>query len=61
MQDLEAEKEDCELKAFARLAQRLKKRFPRMRFLITGDALLCTDRTLGCLRLRRQDTRDRVG
>ena len=43
MQDPETEKEDCELKAFLRLAARLKKRFPRMRFCITGDALFCTE------------------
>jgi len=43
MHDLEAEKEDCELRAFVRLAERIKKRYPRMRFLITGDALFCTD------------------
>ena len=40
------EKEDCELRAFFRLAQRIKERFPRMNFCVVGDALFCTT-TLG--------------
>jgi hypothetical protein len=32
-------KQDCELKAFYRLAQRLKKRFPRLPILLTLDGL----------------------
>jgi len=43
MHDLDAEKEDCEINAFHRLAQRLKQRFPRMRFCVTGDALYCAE------------------
>jgi hypothetical protein len=43
MQDPSSEKEDCELKAFHRLARRLKKRFPRMRFCVTADALYCAE------------------
>jgi len=39
MHDIDKEKEDCELKAFYRLAARLKKRFPRHSFCIVGDAL----------------------
>lgn len=34
-----ADKEDCELHAFLRLSQRLKKAFPRMPFCWVGDAL----------------------
>ena len=41
MHNPETEKEDCELKAFHRLAKRLKKMFPRLRFCIVGDALFC--------------------
>lgn len=41
MHDPLAEKEDCELNAFRRLSQRIKLRFPRMRFCIVGDALFC--------------------
>jgi hypothetical protein len=43
LHDPQTQKEDCELRAFARLAQRLKKRFPRLRFCIIGDALFCTE------------------
>ena len=32
-------KQDCELKAFYRLAQRLKKQFPRLPILLTMDGL----------------------
>ncbi len=32
-------KQDCELKAFARLAQQLKRQFPQTRFCIGGDSL----------------------
>jgi len=39
MQDPQSEKQDCELKAFVRLSQRLKKAFPRMPFCWVGDAL----------------------
>jgi len=42
MHDPRTDKEDCELKAFFRLAPRLKARFPRLRFCIVGDALFCT-------------------
>ncbi len=34
-----AEKEDCELKAFLRLSQRIKQAFPRLPFCWVGDAL----------------------
>jgi hypothetical protein len=35
----ETVKQDCELKAFARLAENLKKEFPQTRFCIGGDSL----------------------
>lgn len=37
----ETEKEDCELKAFARLTQRLKKEFPKLAICLVADALYC--------------------
>ena len=37
----ETEKEDCELKAFPRLAQRLKKEFPKLPICLVADALYC--------------------
>jgi hypothetical protein len=37
--DDEREKQDCELRAFRRLAQRLKTAFPRLYICILGDAL----------------------
>ncbi len=35
----EEEKQDCERKAFARLAKKLKKEYPRLKILLSGDAL----------------------
>ena len=32
-------KQDCEMNAFKRMAKRLKKNFPKLKFIITGDAL----------------------
>jgi hypothetical protein len=37
--DYEKVKQDCELKAFARLAQNLKAQFPQTRFCLGGDSL----------------------
>jgi hypothetical protein len=37
----ETEKEDCELKAFQRLAPRLKKEFPKLAICLVADALYC--------------------
>jgi hypothetical protein len=37
----ETEKEDCELKAFERLAQRLKKEFPKLAICLVADSLYC--------------------
>lgn len=33
------EKQDCETKAFIRMAKRIKKNYPKQKFIITGDAL----------------------
>ncbi len=37
----ETEKEDCELKSFRRLSQRLKTEFPKLPFCLVADALYC--------------------
>ena len=37
----ETEKEDCELKSFLRLSQRLKKEFPKLPICLVADALYC--------------------
>ena len=41
MHDPVADKEDCELKSFARLSVRLKKEFPRLPICLVADALYC--------------------
>lgn len=33
------DKQDCEIKAFKRLAKKIKKEYPRLRIIISGDAL----------------------
>jgi len=38
-EDENVEKQDCELKAFKRMATRIKKEFPRLPIILTGDAL----------------------
>lgn len=38
----EKEKQDCETNAFKRMAIRIKKNYPKMKFIITGDALYAT-------------------
>ena len=40
--DTDREKQDCEYRAFLRLAARLKELFPRQAFCIVGDALYCS-------------------
>lgn len=35
----ENQKQDCEINAFKRMAKRIKKNYPKLRFIITGDAL----------------------
>ena len=32
-------KQDCEIKAFKRLAEKLKKEYPKLKIIISGDAL----------------------
>ena len=44
--DPQATKQDCELKAFYRLAERLKKRFPRVEFCLLLDGLFAGGPTL---------------
>ena len=36
------QKQDCETKAFKRMAKRIKKNYPKLTFIITGDALYAT-------------------
>ena len=38
----EKQKQDCEVNAFKRMAPRIKKEYPKMKFIITGDALYAT-------------------
>ena len=38
----ENEKQDCEVKAFKRMASRIKKNYPKLIFIVTGDALYAT-------------------
>lgn len=38
----ENQKQDCEVNAFKRMAPRIKKNYPKLTFLITGDALYAT-------------------
>lgn len=38
----EKQKQDCEVNAFKRMASRIKKEYPQMKFIITGDALYAT-------------------
>ena len=35
----DVEKQDCEIRAFKRLAEKIKKAYPRLRIIISGDAL----------------------
>lgn len=35
----DVDKQDCELKAFKRLAEKIKKEYPRLRIIVSGDAL----------------------
>ena len=38
----ENDKQDCEVNAFKRMAPRIKKNYPKLKFIITGDALYAT-------------------
>jgi hypothetical protein len=46
--DTERGKLDCELAAFQRLAQRLKKAFPHLRICLIGDALFACEAVFAC-------------
>lgn len=37
------EKQDCEIRAFYRMAERIKKEYPRLPIIISGDALYCVE------------------
>ena len=41
MHNPQTDKEDCELKSFARLSRRLKREFPRLPICLVADALYC--------------------
>jgi hypothetical protein len=49
-QGAEAVKQDCELKAFSRLAPRLKQDFPQTRLVLAGDSLFACGRVLALAR-----------
>lgn len=36
------QKQDCETKAFERMTKRIKKNYPKQKFILTADALYCT-------------------
>ncbi len=38
----ENQKQDCEVNAFKRMAPRIKKNYPKLKFIVTGDALYAT-------------------
>ena len=38
----EKDKQDCEINAFKRMAPRIKKNYPKLNFIVTGDALYAT-------------------
>ena len=42
-------KQDCELKAFERMSEKLKKRFPKLKIMIFLDALYATQSVMGDL------------
>lgn len=42
----EKQKQDCEINAFKRMAPRIYKEYPKMKLIITGDALYATEPTI---------------
>ena len=42
-EDENVEKQDCELRAFYRMAERIKKEYPKLSIIISGDALYCVE------------------
>jgi len=49
--DPQTQKEDCELKSFRRLSQRLKKQFPKLPVCLVADALYCCQAVVAICRL----------
>lgn len=43
----EQRKQDCEIKAFRRLAEKIKKRYPRLPILLLGDSLYASEPVMG--------------
>lgn len=43
----ENDKQDCEINAFKRMAPRIKKKYPKLEFILTGDALYATTPMIG--------------
>lgn len=39
----DVEKQDCEIRAFYRMAKRIKKEYPKLPIIISGDALYCVE------------------
>ena len=42
-EDENVEKQDCEIRAFYRMAERIKAEYPKLPILISGDALFCVE------------------
>ncbi len=38
----ESDKQDCEINAFKRMQERIKRNYPKLKFIVTGDALYAT-------------------
>lgn len=54
-EDENVEKQDCELKAFYRMAERIKKEYPKLPIIISGDALYaCNPVITTCLKNKWQ-------
>lgn len=49
------DKQDCEQKAFVRLAEKLKKRYPRLPIILLGDALYRSETVLNCCKKNNWD------
>ena len=42
-EDENVEKQDCEIRAFYRMGERIKKEYPKLKIIISGDALYCVE------------------
>lgn len=51
MHNPHTDKEDCELKSFARLSQRLKREFPRLPICLVADSLYCCQAVVAACQL----------